>query len=163
MSTNLHDDRYHILVEFAVKHMDFQQAELASVLDMVGIQLDSDVCRILPLPNSSEERRRPFLILSFKKGFKSSQCFVGDVEEKAEPPQRTLATIIMSRCTLVRSVVELWGSGSTMDACVNGIRQWIESPPGKDIFETNASETRTWKTTVHTLGTRYTREEQEEP
>ncbi|KAI2488815.1 hypothetical protein MHU86_25869 [Fragilaria crotonensis] len=161
MSTNLHHDRYRILVEFAVKHMDFQQAELASVLDMVGIQLDSDVCRILPLPNASEERRRPFLILSFSKGFKNSQCFVGDVEEKAEPPQKALATIIMSRCTLVRSVVELWGSGSTMDACVNETRQWIDSPLGKNIFGRNASKTKTWKTTVHTLGTRYTREEQD--
>lgn len=161
MSTNLHHDRYRILVEFAVKHMDFQQAELASVLDMVGIQLDSDVCRILPLPNASEERRRPFLILSFTKGFKNSQCFVGDVEEKAEPPQKALATIIMSRCTLVRSVVELWGSGSTMDACGNETRQWIDSPLGKNIFGRNASKTKTWKTTVHTLGTRYTREEQD--
>lgn len=161
MSTSLPHDRYHVLVEFAVKHMDFQQAELSSVLDMVGIRLDSDDCRILPLPNSTVGRRRPFLILSFTKGFKSARCFLGEADDKREPSQQALATIIMSRCTLVRSVVELWGSGSTMDNCVNETREWIETPLGKVIFERSAAETRTWKTTVHTLGTRYTRDEQD--
>ena len=42
---------YHLLVEFAYQHVDFQMAELASVLRMNGIVLASPQCRIVPLIN----------------------------------------------------------------------------------------------------------------
>lgn len=163
MASILPHDRYNVLVEFAVKHMDFQRAELESVLDMVGIQLNSVSCRVVPLPNPSEERKRPFLILSFSKILTRERVFLEGVEDQ-EPPACTplsLATIIMNRCTLVRSVLELWGAGTTLNDCVDQTLQWKESPMGNSIFQSNAAERKTWKTTVHTLGTRYTRQEQD--
>lgn len=161
MAHSIPHDRYNILVEFAVKHMDFQHAELESVLDMFGIQLNSADCQILPLPNPSEERRRAFLILSFPYNIKGTRFRLGKVDEETESSQQPLATILMSRCTLIRSVVELWGSGVTLDDCANQTQQWKDSSMGKATFARNAAETKTWKTTVHTLGTKYPREEQD--
>jgi tRNA (guanine10-N2)-methyltransferase len=41
---------YHVLVEFVYKHLDFQLAELESILGMYGIQVGSSNCKIRPLP-----------------------------------------------------------------------------------------------------------------
>jgi tRNA (guanine10-N2)-methyltransferase len=159
MDCNIPHDRYNLLVEFAVKHMDFQQAELESVLDMYGIRLNSPDCQVVPLPNASNGRGRSFLILSFPYNISGKRYYVG--YQKTEPSQQPIATILMSRCILVRSVLELWGIGIDIDSCIDCARQWKESPLGKTIYERNAAEEKTWKTTIHTLGTKYNREEQD--
>lgn len=159
MACILPDERYNLLVEFAVKHMDFQQAELESVLDMYDIRLNSPECRVVPLPNSSEDRRRSFLILSFPYKISGKRYHIG--EKKTADCRQPIATILMSRCTLVRSVMELWGVGTTLDNCVSNTRKWQDTSLGKNIFDQNAAETKSWKTTIHTLGTKYTREEQD--
>ena len=62
-------ERYLVLVEFVYRHLNFQMAELESILETHGISLGSDDCRISPLPtpesSSVPEKNRAFTILSF--------------------------------------------------------------------------------------------------
>lgn len=155
-------DRYNVLVEFAVKHLDFQRAELESVLDMFGIVLGSNDCRIVPLPTAAPSssgqatpNNRPFYILSFPWGAKGPRYHLED------DPEGNIATVL-SRCTLVRSVVELWGVGDSIESCADHTRQWVsECPTGKQVLDKRSSLSQSWKTTIHTLGAKYTREEQD--
>lgn len=153
-------NRYNVLVEFAVKHMDFQRSELESVLDLYGITLNSPTCEILQLPNASIERARPFIILSFPYKEKGERYHL-DEEATALKKQESIASIL-SRCILVRSVIELWGVGTTIENCVSCSKQWKESSVGSEIFGKHSVISKSWKLTIHTLGTTYTRQEQEE-
>ena len=168
------EDRYLVLVEFAYKHMDFQMAELESILDMYGIQLGGPDCRVLPLPNSSSHNsvkdyrhERPFVILSFP-GKDAARLSTNEVMAKKwdttnSSRARTTAGIgeILNRCALVRSVIELWGYGTSMDESATAAQTWSnESTTGKLIFEKVANVAQSWKMTVHTLGTKFDREEQ---
>jgi tRNA (guanine10-N2)-methyltransferase len=104
-------NRYNLLVEFAHKHLDFHRAELESVLDMYGITLDGPNCTILPLPNTAatttETETRPFWMLSFPMNSRGLQYHLYDTNESLDGSVH-IATVL-ARCTLVRSVVELWG------------------------------------------------------
>mmetsp|Transcript_9637 Transcript_9637/g.10989 ORF Transcript_9637/g.10989 Transcript_9637/m.10989 type:complete len:540 (-) Transcript_9637:427-2046(-) len=155
-------DRYNILVEFAVKHMDFQNAELESVLDLFGIKLSSPDCQILTLPTSTE-RARPFLVLSFPHNLKGKRFRLqdGKCDDQSQDQDQIPFSNIISRCILVRSVIELWGVGKTLSDCVACSKKWNESSIGKEIFEKNSGIDKSWKITIHTLGTKYTRLEQD--
>jgi len=175
---------YLLLVEFAHKHLDFQLPELISILDMNGIGVDTistkddtkslpqhqqhkTSCRILPLPNEERYKseikaahRRAFVILEF-----STQWY-NTTQQRQETgisnDSRNIATLL-SRCVLVKRVIELWGyPGATMDDAVQSTRHWIQSTPlGKRIYADNSNPLHTWKVTIHTLGSKYTREEQD--
>lgn len=170
------DNRYHVLIEFAHKHLDFQIAELESVLDMHGISLgDDEECRVVALPNeqntelktrhdktvkihhvaeSSPEAvtsQRPFLILSLPFNSK----WVPNHDET----QTNIASIILARCNLVRNVMELWGMATSIEQCATATQDWIQNNAlGKQIFAQIAPNS--WKLTIHSLGAKYTYEEQ---
>lgn len=173
--TILETDRYHILVEFAHKHLDFQMEELESVLDMHGITLDSHDCRIESVPSQDEATahrhrklsttsRRPFLRLSLPLDSKwlppinENPIDPDEVTPTAQP--KHIASIIRSRCRLVRNVMELWGMGPTLNSCVESTKQWISTEFGKSIYCQVADASQAWKISVHTLGTKFTSEEQ---
>jgi hypothetical protein len=127
---------YRFLVEFAYRHLDFQMAELESVLRMNGVILGSDDFQIKVLPNHdvflqsqedfsragtvkqlSGDVRRPFVLLSVP----------GDgpfVQRHPEDPGEALAAMILSRCALVRSVLELWAMAGSLEDCSAGVQQW---------------------------------------
>jgi len=205
--------RYYVLVEFAVRHLDFLAAELASVLRLHDITYGSPDCRVETLPqlgphptNSTaiencshvdhkntvqdqqrrnEKRQRPFCILSFPF---DAPCvprleMLADkvdsaknlaTSSKSQTSSETIGNIILSRCVLVRSVMELWGYGPSLDDCVEQVRQWTDVSSGSTtastLTTTNCQHSyqklvrdhgRSWKLTVHTLGCTYSREVQE--
>lgn len=161
------DARYNVLVEFVHKHLDFQGAELASVLDMYDIALDGPDCMIVPLPNQSLDLEldnpRPFCILSFPTDARGKQYHFGEGTNTASSETSSTSVniaSILSRCTLVRSVVELWGAGTSIESCAASTKAWIENS-GQRIFEKQSHVANCWKVTVHTLGSKYSREEQD--
>eukprot|EP00978_Attheya_sp_CCMP212_P048431 scaffold519619_cov71-Attheya_sp.AAC.1 len=181
------DARYNVLVEFAHQHLDFQRAELESVLGMYEISIgtsDDDECCTIPLPgettelsSSSQGGTRPFLILSFSPNIIGSKISVDNTTTASTTQQPSIKTIadILERCTLVRSVMELWGTGSTIESCVSSIKQRLKRAPtttpdeqyttslvGQRIRQKQQDDCRTWKSSIHTLGSKYTREEQDE-
>ena len=116
MTSPSSSDRYLVLVEFAYKHLDFQMAELESVLEMNGITLGSDECQIVPLPvpeQSPPKSPRSFVILSFpakdaeRLSSKNNEGI--DKWDHTTKIQKTSGIgEMLTRCTLVRSIVELW-------------------------------------------------------
>ena len=163
--------RYYVLIEFAYKHLDFLMAELESVLDMDGIELGSTDCEIVALPNQTDvwkrdQKRasgyqsaiRPFLIISLPFDSKFVPRY-GNEELFRKPSD--IAYIILSRCTLVRNVMELWGAGSSITKCLESTKNWVQnSTAGQTIFPKAAEASESWKITIHTLGSRYSFEEQ---
>jgi tRNA (guanine10-N2)-methyltransferase len=212
MATVSDNERYLVLVEFAYKHLDFQLAELESVLDMYKIQLDGPDCKVVPLPASTlttaaevkdkeEEEgtkkykqpllpgKRPFIILSFPikdskvVGLETIRNKDSNDDDNAGNDKNDNTIIlnkaarkwdftqnnnkaagiaeILSRCTLVKSVVELWGYGVTMDQCALATQDWVRNTTlGQSIFQTVSTPSQSWKLSIHTLGTRFTRDEQ---
>jgi tRNA (guanine10-N2)-methyltransferase len=186
------DERYRVLVEFAYKHLDFQMAELESTLDMYGMQLDGPDCKIERLPRNdevddddddvateeSQRPRRPYVILSFPAQeadrLSASNIEVVDKWKKnanVVEPTAGIAEIVL-RCTLVKSVVELWGAAGTLDACAESTKDFVQkstssssssstSSLGKRFFERESTLEKSWKMTVHTLGAKFTRDEQD--
>ncbi len=83
---------------------------------------------------------------------------------------------ILSRCTLIRSAIELWGAGEDIDSCTVDAEALKQSASGQKLlsrhFHGSGSSGSsgggdevhppTWKITVHTLGAKYNREEQNE-
>ena len=159
-------EAYQLLVEFVYQHLDFQMAELESVLLMIGIVLGKD-CKIQPLVNQHVfERvqtdfdkqgtakqltggaRRPFVLLEFA----ASHFHNTDKGEE-------IASMILSRCALVRSVSELWAMTPSIEACAAEVKRWTEQTTlGRDTLE--RLRTQSWKVTVRTLGCKYTLQEQ---
>lgn len=169
-----------ILVEFAHAHLDFQRAELESVLLMNGLILGKDVIE-RPLPNtitstktaSCDKKRaqRPFMILFIPYNVAQQKLDLeddtGTIQHKDDIYKRTIPkkhtiSYILSRCTLIRSAVELWGAGISIESCVQDIQHMIQEEKGKNLLDNNRSKCKSWKISVHTLGTKYTREEQNE-
>ncbi|KAL9183605.1 hypothetical protein ACHAXT_004461 [Thalassiosira profunda] len=155
---------YSLLIEFVHRHLDFHDAELLSILELHGINNGVD-CHFRPLPvgvsAQTSELRRPFKILSFASSAIGGQFSVSDGNDGEKAINLVSA---LARCTLIRSVVELWGAGTDMEACVKAIQNGNSlqrHQVGKHLGS-NAKkyEDRTWKISVHTLGTTYTREEQ---
>lgn len=242
---------YHVLVEFAFRHLDFQLAELESVLNMHGIRLwqqqerdqphadtcvkefltrqhrykQPTACRMLPLPTQTyaeqqsafpaatskqqeqpnskrASARRPFVILSlpFDSPFvplsAKQPTGAATAESSTSDEEEDIGTIILSRCTLVRSVLELWGRATSLEDCARATREWIRGgfgeegsssssstttirnaddndenknsscnrrhsvPVGPAIYRNNSQPNQSWKLTIHTLGSKYTRDEQ---
>ena len=107
---------------------------------------------------------RPFVILSFPA--KDAERLGGIRKQQVEKwdstnvSKTTGIAEMLSRCTLVKSVMELWGCGTTMEECAKATQRWVNDVPlGKSIFPKVASQS--WKITIHTLGSKYTREEQD--
>ena len=182
-----HSSEYLLLVEFVHKHIDFHDAELLSILEMNGIKVGSD-CHFRPLPNEPDETscnpnsslttdyKRPFRILSFPWNTIGSKFAVYEEDAEAETSTGTEGTkkqkvmnlvSALARCTLIRSVIELWGAGPSIDDCVKNIQNGNVSQrhkEGSHLYSPNSAkkgEDRTWKITIHTLGSTYTREEQD--
>ena len=179
------NEEYLYLIEFLHKHLDFQLAELISVLDMHGIgvvdttaasttknpptksqQNHKTTCRILPLPNtesySKETKvafRRAFVILSFS----SEWYHHHQNQQQANSSIDHHIPTILSRCVLVKRVIELWGCpGTTVEETAQNTRQWIQtSPLGKSIYQQACDPAHSWKVTIHTLGSKFTRDEQD--
>src|SRR6056300_772705 len=130
MSTN--DDvsqEYTLLIEFVYKHIDFHDAELHSILEMHNIKLGVD-CQFKELPIDTSKQpymsKRPFKLLTFSwesiidGQFSVSDNDYIDVKEKKEKCINLVSSL--ARCTLIRSVIELWGAGPTIDNCVQSIQ-----------------------------------------
>ncbi|KAL7545316.1 hypothetical protein ACHAWF_008675 [Thalassiosira exigua] len=163
-------EEYVLLIEFVHKHLDFHNAELLSTLELNGIIQGTD-CHFRPLPNANplSDSTRPFYILSLpwsSIGCKFSVSDEHDIDESKGNAKQINLVSALARCTLIRSVVELWGTGRTMDECVesiqngNALRRHQE---GKHLgSDAKVFKERSWKITVHTLGGTYTREEHSE-
>lgn len=172
---------YHLLVEFAYRHVDFQMAELESLLLMNGIVLGSPQCRIVPLINQNVfcetqaafskegtakqltgDMRRPFVLLAFDAPWllQKTTEMKGEEDDKNDRGQ-AIASRILSRCALVRSVSELWAMAPTIQACAAQVKTWTEQTTlGRETLQRLSSQS--WKVTVHTLGCKYTVQEQNE-
>ncbi len=190
-------ERYIVLVEFVYRHLNFQMAELESILETHGILLGSKDCMIVPLPtptiNENEstisQKNRAYTILSFpleqapqwsgllqtheeqQKNSKFDPSIEHQSNHYTPKMQNHSPSIadILYKCTLVKSVVELWSFSSVdLKDCADKAFEWLNasSSPSfqKDhIWPSVCRETeRPWKFTIHTLGTKVTREEQDQ-
>jgi len=208
------DDRYLVLVEFVYRHLNFQMAELRSILETHGIDLGSDdeCCRILPLPvppiatsSASAEIRqenRAFVILSFP--IATAPRWSGLLQppevqrrnSRFEPriDGRLLASTLSSlsiadilyKCTLVKSVIELWGYSSTnLKDCAQNTFDWLHRKSNNNSNNDTGNadhndslpssfqkdhvwpsicddDEKPWKFTIHTLGMKVRHQEQDE-
>ena len=165
-------ERYDVLIEFAYKHHDFHLAELESILDMHGIRLGGPQCKIIELPqakiptSTTTAMKRPFIILSFPgedwelhstSSPSSKRWSCTNVKTK-----KMGVAEMLSRCSLIKSVVELWGYAVEMDDCASKTMDWVKSNIGRQVFGRVSDLSQSWKITIHTLGTKFTREEQDE-
>jgi tRNA (guanine10-N2)-methyltransferase len=170
-------NRYYVLVEFAVRHLDFQLAELESVLTMFGVafqweRLPSDdeypshqtMTNTLQLQSGNRLcSTRPFALFSLEEHspwVPQQRCRSEDKNDADTSRKDDVSTIILSRCTLVRSVMELWGMATSVEDCATQTQRWLSSSSGLSgsIPQVDGS----WKMTVHTLGSTYSREDQDE-
>jgi tRNA (guanine10-N2)-methyltransferase len=167
------NNRYYVLVEFAVRHLDFQFAELHSVLNMYGIS-----CRWERLPSDDKYPSHQSIFLTSGSRLCSTRPFVLLSLEEHSPwvPQQgrhpegnddactsrksDISTIILSRCTLVRSVLELWGMATSVEDCATRTQQWCTARTGPSCCMAYIDGS--WKMTVLTLGSTYSREDQDE-
>ena len=92
---------------------------------------------------------RSFLILSFPHYYDQQRA-------QHENDPNALILEALSRCVLVRSVIELWGTGRDMINCANNVKNAKYSLIQKHCVEGKKS----WKLTIHTFGSKYSREEQ---
>ena len=151
---------YLLLIEFVHRHLGFHDAELESILEMSGIKVGVD-CHFKPLPNYDSDSKfvRPFRILSVP------WSSIGSKFSITADADGTLDLITsLARCTLIRSVIELWGAGCTIDDCVKNVKDGNSLKRHQLGKHLGASATdfcnRSFKVTIHTLGSTYTREEQ---
>lgn len=122
------------LVEFAHHLLEFQLPELQSVLDFYGI----NEYKIHKLPGINQRgSHRSFLILEFR----------------TNADHKIIGSQIHDRCTLTRRVLELWGTGTTLDACCTDALAFVNTQ-GKDHFQKINRTQQSWKFTIHTLGSR---------
>ena len=170
---SINKERYLVLIEFAYKHHDFHIAELESILDMHGIVLGGPDCKIVELPNQSDSIsssktarvKRPFVILSFPGkdwGLHSTSVAFERWSSSDVKSKKVGVAEMLSRCTLIKSVVELWGCAVEMDDCASQVMGWVKGSLGRKIFERVSDATQSWKLSIHTLGTKFKREEQDE-
>ena len=99
---------YTLLIEFVHKHLDFHDAELRSILEMHGIRIGTD-CHFRTLPIDDRSFRRQFKILSFPWNSVGRKFSVGDSDDNTKRDKCTNLVSVLSRCTLIRGVLELWG------------------------------------------------------
>ena len=160
-------EEYTLLIEFVHKHLDFHDAELNSILEMHGIRVGSD-CHFVSLPTTSTDQsshKRPFRIVSFPWSSIGIRFSVSDQSDDGDGGKTCINLVsVLSRCTLIRSVVELWGAGPTINDCVTSIqngRTLQRHQQGKHLgSDKKLFGDRSWSIHVHTLGATFTREEQ---
>lgn len=141
------------------------------------------VCRMLPLPNedvygkeTKAAHRRAFVILQFSSDWyktQQQQQLQQQQQQQKEDKESKHAHIadiqdipsLLSRCVLVKRVIELWGlPGTTIEETAQNTKSWThQSTLGKSIFDTTTKQTPeiSWKLTIHTLGSKYHRDEQD--
>jgi tRNA (guanine10-N2)-methyltransferase len=185
---------YLVLVEFVYKHLDFHLAELTSILELHGIVLGSEQCRILPLPlpfnyaeiqanrlgkdntDGSPPTTRNFCILSFPSDSAVPLSGVGNDPKKLQQFNPRIShnhsrdhlsiAEILHKCTLVKTVMELWAvSTVSLEECAKQSHQWISSQNGfqkSTLLPMLQHPGCSWKFSVHTLGTTFTREEHDQ-
>lgn len=182
MKSNVLDHkRYNILIEFVHRHLDFHRAELESVLSIHDIKFGRD-CEEVTVPKNNghtilskedaatfNSRRRPFIILSFSYDYARNKFNIDNddimieddivVSESNDDQLPTIASVL-SRCTLIRCAIELWGVGEDFDSCCADFKSLSENEVGKKLLSRYMDESSTWKITVHTLGSKYDRDEQ---
>jgi len=167
----LDHNRYNVLIEFAHVHLEFQRPELESVLLLHDIIIGRD-CIEIPLPSSMVEVKsyRPFLILSFDHKYANEKFSLDDEEVLSSDLSRysaitkdrpTIASAL-SRCTLIRSAIELWGAGGSFDVCLAHVADLSNGSAGEFLLAKGMKPSSSWKITIHTLGTKFNREEHEE-
>ncbi|KAG7340158.1 RNA methylase family UPF0020 protein [Nitzschia inconspicua] len=84
----------------------------------------------------------------------------------ASPYVNSIAEILY-KSVLVKSVIELWGySSESLEDCADRAHQWITTPVSHSFQQSTlrpilSDPLQSWKFTVHTLGTKFTREEQD--
>ena len=224
MINSLDHNRYNVLIEFVHRHLDFQRAELESVLSIHGIVIGRDCFEVqLPKNNghaaptgldsnisnttrnqgaekdcgrnpnedatatatSMEDKvedctictrvngdNRPFLILSFSYEYARSKFNItddndiipeeinaSDSSDESHTKKPTIASIL-SRVTLIRCAIELWGAGQSFDSCAKNYKLLSENETGKQLLSRYMDNSSTWKIHVHTLGSKYDRDEQ---
>jgi tRNA (guanine10-N2)-methyltransferase len=78
------------------------------------------------------------------------------------PTTMDIGCILLSRCTLVRSVLEIWGLGESLSDCAHQTMEWTRHDAlGRGIFHTHGNRDHSWKITIHTLGSTFSIHEQE--
>lgn len=164
--------RQNLLIEFAHRHVDFLHAELESVLTMNEIKKDIDY-KMIPLPNddidvTKRNKSRAFMILSFSWNFwndksRKSKDTTNDTNNKTNDND---LVSILSRCILIRSVIELWGmSNISLKDCASNVKKQYDiekeiAVPNQKLLFPYFKQEQSWKLTIHTFGCKYTREEQ---
>jgi len=122
--------------------------------------------------HAANTRRAPraFTILSFPRsavGTKFRHDIYPSSSSSSSPDQQTTTPppdikAVLSRCVLIRSVIELWGAGISVASCAASVRRYAQRQVNAAHLSTHHQEStdRSWKMTVHTLGSKYNREEQ---
>lgn len=114
--------------------------------------------KLLNLNNNYSMKRpnnRPFLILSFssfdnKKTYESTSSILD----------------AFSKCVLIKSVIELWSYSTSIEACAKNIETNYKHDHGESkrinrlVQEHCIDNNKSWKLTIYTFGSKYTREEQ---
>lgn len=162
------------MVEFAHLHVDFHIPEVASILEMEGLM---NRCSVYPLPNQCFEPctlkefitltscmgtlgnvvimpPRSFLILSF------SSC---GASYKNEEEEERLILDALSQCVLARGVIELWAADKDVHECaaqVKSLSSQVGTATNKLVKKHCIDQEKSWKFTIATIGTKYSREEQ---
>ena len=170
-------------------------ADAAVIDEKAGDKTDSSKLKKRPREDAASKQaqpgRRSFLVLSFPRSalgtlfrhdiYTNSNASTSTESQTLLPDVRSM----LSRCVLLRSVIELWGMGISVDSCADSVRRYAACPvnanhlrqyhqtgPNNDEEEDEGGgdrerggerdgrDGRTWKMTVHTLGCKFDREEQ---
>lgn len=155
-------------------HVDFHIPEVASILEMQGLM---NTCSVYPLPNQCFEPctlsefvkltsctgtlgnvatmpPRSFLILSF------SSC---GANYKNEEEEERFILKALSQCVLVRGVIELWAADKDVHECaaqVKNLSSQAGTATNKLVKKHCIDQEKSWKFTIATIGTKYSRDEQ---
>ena len=115
---------------------------------------------------NTKQASRSFLILTFPRSALGTQ-FRHDIyacnNNNEDQSRKNLPDIkeMLSRCVLIRSVVELWGAGISIEECASSVQSYAANATNAtNIAKHHQSTDRSWKITVHTLGSKYNRDEQ---
>lgn len=102
-----------LLCWFVHKHLEFREAELRSLCDLHGVQLQlRPPAALEPEPEPDAAEAAPSLDQDVAA--LPADC----VLRLADFPDEATAVRIGSRAVLMRSILEIWGCGSTYEECV---------------------------------------------
>ena len=152
---------YHEKLETQKNHTKIKLDPNDEIPSISGISQDNKNENIngCYITNESINRRhaelnfRPFLILSFPHEFPSNQ----------QTQSHDTILKALSRCVLIKTVIELWGCGKNIKACAQNVKNMCTNKKTKryQLINRHCIEgNKTWKHTIYTFGSKYTREEQ---